>query len=135
MRRTAVITLTVLGIVGLVLFLREIRSILLWILVGVILAIALEPAVGWLERHRWNRAAAALLVSLATVIGLGAVIVAVAWPVVAQADDFVSALPTIVKDVFAPGGELHFLEARYQVLEHLRSITMNQITSLLVGSQ
>ena len=61
--------------------------------IGVILAIALQPAVGWLVRHRWNRILAALLVSFATVAALVAIIVVVAWPVVLQADDFIRALP------------------------------------------
>ena len=60
-RVTAIVTLTVLAIVGLLEFLFQIRTILLWVLIGVILAIALQPAVGWLERHRWNRILASLL--------------------------------------------------------------------------
>src|SRR5450759_1790274 len=66
-RLTAIVTLTVIAVVGLLLFLVKIRSILLWVLVGIILAIALQPAVGWLVRHRWNRILAALVVSFATI--------------------------------------------------------------------
>ena len=54
-RLTAIATLTVIAIVALLLFFVKIRSILLWVLIGIILAIALQPAVGWLVRHRWNR--------------------------------------------------------------------------------
>src|SRR5665648_636407 len=66
-RLTAIVTLTAIAIVALLLFFVKIRSILLWVLIGVILAIALQPAVGWLERHRWNRILASLLVSLSLI--------------------------------------------------------------------
>ena len=50
-RRTAIITFTILGILALVLLLVKVRSILLWVLIGIILAIALKPAVDWLVRQ------------------------------------------------------------------------------------
>ncbi len=127
-RVTAIVTLTVLVIVGIIEFLSQIRTILLWVVIGVILAIALQPAVGWLERHRWNRILAALLVSFATIAALVAIIVVVAYPVVFQADDFIRALPTLVDNVFGPGGQLHFIETRFRVLERLSSITPGQVT-------
>lgn len=134
-RNTTIITLTVLAIIGLILFLMKIGTILLWVLIGIILAIALQPAVGWLERHRWPRILAALVVSFATVALLVAAIVAIAWPVVLQADDFIRALPTLVKDIFGPGGQFHFLEVRFHILERLASITPGDVTRALAGNQ
>ena len=106
-------------IVGLLQFLSQIRTILLWVLIGVILAVALQPAVGWLVRHRWNRILASLLVSFATVAVLVAVVVVVAWPVVQQSDDFIRALPSTVDNVFKPGGALNYFEVKFHVLERL----------------
>ena len=134
-RITATITLTVLAIVGLLQFLAQIRTILLWVLIGVILAVALQPAVGWLVRHRWNRILASLLVSFATVAVLVAVVVVVAWPVVQQSDDFIRALPSTVDSVFKPGGALNYFEVKFNVLERLSSITPGQVTRLLAGNQ
>ena len=134
-RVTATVTLTVLAIVGLLQFLVQIRTILLWVLIGVILAVALQPAVGWLERHRLNRILAALLVSFATVAVLAAIAVAVAWPVIQQSDKFISALPHIVENVFRTGGALNYFEVKFQVLERLSSITPGQVTRLLAGNQ
>lgn len=134
-RFTAIVTLTVLVIVGIVEFLYQIRTIVLWVVIGVILAIALRPAVGWLERHRWNRVLASLFVSFATVAALVAIVIVVAYPVVFQADDFIRALPTLVEDVFGPGGQLHFIETRFHVLERLSSITPEQVTNVLAGNQ
>jgi len=108
-RLTAIVTLTAIAIVALLLFFVKIRSILLWVLIGVILAIALQPAVGWLERHRWNRILASLLVSFATIAALIAAMVAIAWPAVVQSNDFIRALPDLVQSLFGPGGQLHFV--------------------------
>ena len=134
-RHTAVITLTVLAMVGLVFLLVKIRSILLWVLVGVILAIALEPAVAWLERHGFGRIVAALLVSLATIAGLVAAIVAIALPVVLQSNTFIRALPRLVNSVFRTGGSLHFLETRFHVIERLSAVTPAQVFHVLAGNQ
>jgi predicted PurR-regulated permease PerM len=134
-RRTAIITLTVLVILGLVLVLIQVHQILLWILVGIILAIALHPAVDWLAEHRVPRVAAALLVSLATIAALVGIFVAVASPVVLQADDFIRDLPAIVRSVFEPGGELRFFEERFHVVERLAAISPNDVANALLGSQ
>lgn len=134
-RITAIATLTVLAIVGILQFLFQIRTILLWVLIGVILAVALQPAVGWLERHRWNRIVASLLVSFGTIAALIGVLIAVAYPVVFQADDFLRALPTILDNLFGTGGQLNFLETRFHILERVASVTPEQVTDLLLGNQ
>ncbi len=134
-RRTAIITLTILGILALVLLLVQVRSILLWVLIGIILAIALKPAVDWLVRHRVNRVLAALLVSVAALGILIAVLFAIAAPVVSQSGDFIRALPQLVHTLFAPGGQLRFLEVRLHVLEHLRAITPSQVLKVVMGNQ
>ncbi len=134
-RVTAIVTLTVLVIVAVLQFLFQIRTILLWVLIGVILAVALQPAVGWLERHRWNRILASLLVSFGTIAVLVGVIVAVAYPVVFQADDFIRALPRILDSLFGTGGQLNFLETRLHVLERIAEVTPERVTSVVLGNQ
>ena len=134
-RVTAIATLTVLAIVGILQFLVQIRTILLWVLIGVILAIALQPAVGWLVRHRWNRILASLLVSFGTVAVLVGVVIAVAYPVVSQADDFIRALPRILDNLFGTGGQLSFLETRFHVVERVASVTPEQVTKVVLGNQ
>ena len=134
-RITAIATLTVLAIVGMLQFLVQIRTILLWVLIGVILAIALQPAVGWLVRHRWNRVLASLLVSFGTVAVLVGIVIAVAYPVVFQADDFIRALPRILDNLFGTGGQLNFLETRFHVVERVASVTPEQVTKVILGNQ
>jgi predicted PurR-regulated permease PerM len=134
-RVTAIVTLTVLAIVGILQFLFQVRTILLWVLIGVILAIALQPAVGWLERHRWNRILAALLVSFGTIVVLLGVFVAVAYPVVTQADDFIRALPKILDSLFGTGGSLRVVETRFHILERVSSVTPEEVTKVILGNQ
>jgi len=134
-RRTAIITFTILGILALVLLLVKVRSILLWVLIGIILAIALKPAVDWLVRHRFNRVLAALLVSLVALGVIVAVLFAIAAPVISQSGDFIRALPQLVHSLFIRGGQLNFLEVRLHVLEHLRAITPSQVIKVVLGNQ
>ena len=134
-RLSAIATLTVIAVIALLLFFIKIRSILLWVLIGIILAIALQPAVGWLVRHRWNRILAALVVSLATMAVLAAAIVAIAWPVVLQSDDFIRALPNLVDSLFGKGGGLNFLEVKLHVIERLQSVTPGQVANVVLGNQ
>ena len=134
-RLTAVATLTVIAIIALLFFFVKIRSILLWVLIGIILAIALQPAVGWLVRHRWNRILAALVVSFATIAVIAAAVVAIAWPVVGQSDVFIRDLPRLVTSLFGRGGDLHFLEVRLHVIERLKSVTPGQVANVVLGNQ
>ena len=67
MRYAAVATLTAVVVIGLVLFVIEIRTILLWVLIGIVLAIGLQPAVAWLVRRGWGHTIAALTVAFTTV--------------------------------------------------------------------
>lgn len=134
-RRSAIAAVTVLVVVGLVIVLWQIRSILLWVLIGIVLAVALQPAVGWLERHRWHRVLAALVISLLTVLAIAGTAVAIAWPVVTQADDFITALPGLVDSLFGPGGALRWMEVNLHVVERLRDVTPEQVGKVLMGNQ
>jgi predicted PurR-regulated permease PerM len=134
-RRTVIVAVTVLAVIGLTLLFIEVRGIVLWILVGVILAIALHPGVEWLVRHGLNRVLAALLVSVAAVALIAAAIMAILWPVILQSDDFIRELPQIVQSIFGPGGRLHFLEVRFDVLERLAAVSPEQVAQALLGSQ
>jgi predicted PurR-regulated permease PerM len=132
---TAVVTLTVIGIVAVLALLFEIRTILLWVLVGLILAVSLEPAVAWLQRHGWHRALASLVVSIATIALLIGVVVAVVYPLVFQSDRFISDLPRLLTSLVGPGGSLHFLETRFNLLSHLSKIESQDVANLVLGGR
>jgi predicted PurR-regulated permease PerM len=132
---TAIVTLTVLAMAGVLAFLFEIRTIALWVLIGVILAIALEPGVAWLQRHRWSRVLASLVVSIATIALLVGVVIAVAYPLVFQSDHFIRALPRLLNSLFGSGGSLNFVETRFHILRRVSSIRSEQVANLVLGGR
>ena len=134
-RRSAIASLTVIGVVLLAYVIVEIRQIMLWVFIGIVLAIGLAPAVAWLVRHGWNRMLAALVVSIATIGVLVAGVIALAVPLVTQSGDFISNLPHIVQDIFGRGGELNFIETRFHIVERLSSVTPSDVYKVLAGNQ
>ena len=133
-RYAAVATLTALVVIGLVLFAIEIRTILLWVLIGIVLAIGLQPAVAWLMRRGWGHSLAALTVSFATIAAGVGIIVALAIPLVQQADDFIVSLPGLLKDEFSPGGRLAFLDERFDLLDRLSKVDPKAVFDAVAGS-
>ena len=55
-RRTLIVLLVAAAFGLALLFLYDIRQVLVWLLVATLLAVALDPAVRFLIRHRWRRA-------------------------------------------------------------------------------
>jgi predicted PurR-regulated permease PerM len=96
------------------------RRVVLWALVSLFLAMALNPAVEALQRRGIRRrgAAAAMVYLLAVLIiaGAGALIVP---SVVGQVNDLVEAAPAYVRDLTAGRGPLGFLETKYHVVERV----------------
>jgi predicted PurR-regulated permease PerM len=132
---TAIVTLTVVALAAALSFLVEIRTILLWLLVGMILAVALEPGVAWLQRHRWNRVLASLLMSIATIALLIGAVLAVAYPLLFQSEHFIRALPQLLDDLLGRGGSLHFLETRFHILDRVSSIRSEQVAEFVLGGR
>ncbi|MBA3366356.1 MAG: AI-2E family transporter [Actinobacteria bacterium] len=118
--------LSVLGIVLAVAAFIEIvvlaRHVLVWIFVALFLALALNPAVNWLQRHGVPRrslaAAITFLGALAAIAGIGALFIPT---LVDQVNSFVDALPGYVEDITEGRGPLGFLETDYQVVEKVRA--------------
>jgi predicted PurR-regulated permease PerM len=97
------------------------RRVLTWTLVALFLAMALNPAVAWLQGngvHRRGAAVAIVYVSgLLVVAGLGALIVPT---IVQQVDDLIQSAPRYVEDLTAGRGPLGFLETKYHVVERVQ---------------
>ena len=108
---------------------------MLWLLVGLILAVSLEPAVAWLQRHGWNRVLASLVVSITTIALLVGVVLAVAYPLVFQSGRFINDLPRLLTGLFGSGGSLHFLEVRFHILRHVASIRSEDVADLVLGGR
>src|SRR5438876_2325932 len=129
---------TVVGIVLAVAALLEVlwisRHVLSWIFISLFLALALNPAVEWLQRHHVHRRGVAagityLGVALG-VVGLGALFVPT---LVDQVNSFVDKTPDYVHDLTSGRGKLGFLETKYHVVEKVREQVHKGGASRILG--
>ena len=97
------------------------RHVLVWVLISLFLALALNPAVEWFQRHGIKRrgwaAAVTYLLTLGFFVGIGFTFVPT---LVDQVNDFVHKLPDYVHDVTHGKGRLGFLETKYHLQEKVR---------------
>ena len=110
-----------LAIAALVWVVRRSEQVLVWTLVSLLLAMALNPGVDAFQRlggHIRGRAAALVfLLVLGAITGIGALVVPT---LVQQISDFADALPEYVRDLTAGNGPLGFLETKYHVVERVQ---------------
>mgnify|MGYP000259328610 CR=1 FL=1 len=118
----------ILGVIGIVLatvlliyFLREVWGVLLWILIALFLATALNPAVELLLRRGIRRRGTAVGIVFVTAVlviaGIGATFVPT---LVNEINDFVEAVPDYIDDLTKGRGPLGFLEREYNIVERVR---------------
>jgi predicted PurR-regulated permease PerM len=112
--RTIAMTIVMVGAAALLLLaIREVSRVLVWIVVAIFFAVALNPVVSWFDRkvtgHR--RALSTLLVFLSLVVILGGLIAAFAVPLAREGTAFAGQLPSILDDAKAGRGTIgHFLD-------------------------
>src|SRR5438876_9875813 len=129
---------TVVGIVLAVAAVLEVlwisRHVLSWILISLFLALALNPAVEWLQRHRIRRRGAAVGITYLGValgvVGLGALFIPT---LVDQVNSFVDKTPDYVHDLTSGRGRLGFLETKYHVVEKVREQVHKGGASRILG--
>jgi predicted PurR-regulated permease PerM len=110
------------------------RRVVLWALVSLFLALALNPAVEALQRRGIRRrgaaAAVVYLVAVLVIAGIGALIVPT---VIQQVNDLVDAAPGYVSDLTAGRGPLGFLETKYHVVERVEDAVQGNASGQLAG--
>ena len=110
------------------------RHVLTWVLISLFLALALNPAVEWLQRHRIRRRGVAVGITYLGValgvVGLGALFVPT---LVDQVNSFVAKLPSYVDDLTSGRGRLGFLETKYHVVEKVREQVHKGGASRILG--
>ena len=110
------------------------RHVLTWIFISLFLAVALNPAVGWFQRHGVKRrgaaAAVTFLLALAFLAAIGFVFVPT---LVSQVNDFVHKLPQYTHDITHGRGRLGFLETKYHIQERIRAAIENGGTAKVLG--
>jgi predicted PurR-regulated permease PerM len=97
------------------------RQVLTWMLVALFFAIALSPAVDWLQQHGVRRRGYAVAL---TSLGVAGVIALIGWlvipPLVDQVNNFATKVPDYVDDLTKGRGRLGFLETKYHIVERIR---------------
>jgi predicted PurR-regulated permease PerM len=110
------------------------RHVLSWVVIALFLALALDPFVGFIQRHtRLGRGAAiavAYLIVLAVIAGIGATFVP---KLIDEVNGFVQALPNYVHDLTHGRGRLGFLERKYHVVEKVREQVQNGGATKVLG--
>jgi predicted PurR-regulated permease PerM len=101
----------------------ETRQVLVWIVIAAFFAVALHPAVSWVERvipwcRRWL---ATLVVFLLALIVIGGLITLFVVPLAREGAQLADNLPTIIADVRAGRGPIGGLAQRFHALDYLQS--------------
>lgn len=96
-----ILTIDVVVIVTWVLYrlLGRLREVILWILIASFIALVLNPAVGFLQRHRFRRGAAVGVVFVAAVLVFGGLLALFGYPLVNSLTHVAERLPTMVDQV------------------------------------
>jgi predicted PurR-regulated permease PerM len=110
------------------------RHVLTWILISLFLAVALNPAVEWIQRRGLKRrgaaAAVAYLLALGFIVAIGFTFVPT---LVDQVNDFVNKLPDYAHDVTHGRGRLGFLETKYHIQERIRNAVSDGGATKVLG--
>jgi predicted PurR-regulated permease PerM len=110
------------------------RGVLIWIFVAVFLALALNPAVDWLQQNGVaRRGLAVTIVFVGAIIAIAALAATIIPIIVAQVNDFVDAVPDYVEDLTAGRGRLGFLEREYQITQRVREAIAEGGASRVLG--
>jgi predicted PurR-regulated permease PerM len=122
-RYTLVVIGLVLATVLLLLLAYVTRQVLTWMVIATFFAIALHPAVTWLERRaRWfKRWLATLVVFLVAFAFIGGLIAVFVIPLAREAAQFADNLPKIISDVRAGRGPIGNLAERFHALDYIQT--------------
>jgi predicted PurR-regulated permease PerM len=132
---------SVLLVIGLVLatllglrLLAATRDLIVWLLVALFLAMALNPAVEWLQRRWVKRRGAAVgivfCLALLVIVGIAATFVPT---LVREVNDFANAVPGYVEDLTKGKGKLGFLERKYEIVERIQEALSKSGVAGLLG--
>jgi predicted PurR-regulated permease PerM len=132
--RTILIVLGILlATLGIIAFVYLAWHTITWILIAIFLALALNPAVEFFERHGLRRGYSTGLVvilALAVITGFGFLLIP---PLVEQVRSFVDYVPQVVDDLTAGRGPFGFLETKYHIVERVQETVHKQGAGGVLG--
>jgi predicted PurR-regulated permease PerM len=110
------------------------RGVIIWVLIALFLALALNPAVEWLQAHGVSRRGVAVgLTYVGALIGIVAIGALFVPTLVREVNDFAQAVPDYVDDLTKGRGRLGFLERDYHIVERIREAVEKQGASGVLG--
>jgi predicted PurR-regulated permease PerM len=110
------------------------RQVIIWILIALFLALAINPLVELLQRRGLRRRGIATGVAILLVLlGLAAIGALFIPTLVDNVNKFVDAVPGYVDDLTKGRGRLGFLETKYHVVEKVREQVENGGAKKLLG--
>jgi predicted PurR-regulated permease PerM len=102
------------------------RHVIAWVVIALFLALALDPAVGWIERRgRLKRGPAIAITYVIAIVVIAAIGATFIPKLIDEVNGFVQALPSYVHDLTHGRGRLGFLERKYHVVEKVREQVQN----------
>ena len=130
---TVLVALTIaLSVTLAILFVWFARRVLIWVLIGLLLALALDHVVSRLTR--WlPRPTAAIAVFAAVVLAMAGVGFALIPSLVSEFRDFVEELPVLVEELSQGRGPLGELEQRFGIVERVQDFVDERGASGVVG--
>ncbi len=96
------------------------RSVIIWILIALFLAMALNPAVEILVRRGMRRGPAVGIVFVGAILVIVGIAATFVPTLVREVNDLADAIPGYIDDLTSGRGRLGFLERDYQIVEKAR---------------
>ena len=96
------------------------RGVLTWVFIAMFLALALNPAVDWLQSRGLRRGFAVACAYIGALLAIAAIGATFIPTLIDQVNSFVDAVPGYVQDLTSGQGRLGFLERDYQITEKVR---------------
>lgn len=107
----------VLATVLVLLFIMQTRRVLVWVVIALFFAVALYPAVNWVEQHvpPRRRTVATLLVFLTAVLLIAGLVAAFVVPLAREGSQFAERLPDLVEDTRNGRGPVGEIVTRFHI--------------------
>jgi predicted PurR-regulated permease PerM len=138
MRSVVEIVATIVGVVALIFFVSVAWGAITFVLIALLAALALNPAVEFFVSRGLRRGWAAMVVFLLAVVAVGLLALVLIPPLVTQVSHFIDALPGTLDQLSKGHGPLGFLERKFHVVQQanklLSSKNLSSAASGVAGS-
>jgi predicted PurR-regulated permease PerM len=132
-RTLLVVAGTVLGVALAVWVFLEAWQVISWVFIALLFAIALMPAVDFLERRGLSNMLAVSLTCFGALVVVGLLAWAVVPTLVSQTTELILAVPDAIDDITKGRGPLGFLQTEYGLADDVRTALDEQTGSGILG--